>query len=569
MSKNNPAMELKTVDVSTMDICSCEFDPRKDLHVYVNYVREREVKRSVRENAIPKVDARRIVKQLSDPEALSDIEENNRSPWLDFIDRLALDLGFVGYDTEGEYLGYTSSAPSFVDNYIDYNEQAYQRFLALSMQQQEQFLFDRQVDGYSEGDNEFFSRSICGRLDAFDSWGCATGVVPGIEFDKVRNFLFQCLADCRPGVWYETASLVAHLKRRHPYFLIPRSPSFKYRGDGAAGRYCNFCEKEKESYKRNIVSEKDRDAFERVEGRFVERFLENIPLTMGYVDLAYANSENPGMRLSLGRIQAFKINDGFLPFMRGTLPEPAVTVLPNHEIHVESQWYPAAMLTRIEPFADLVSTDRISILKLSRAKAVAFLAGEGAADLAKELEALTGRPLPVNIAAELAEWAGQSESFVLYRGCGLVEGKNLPAFIKSYEVERLAADLRLVRTPDILFSELEQAEQIPVLVTHRANSLRRPQDGVKSIFNRKLKQKKKTGQKELIAIRQQTIITLFFQDAGSLAVFTRALTENQCFVEIDKKRQTVAYAADRKPHIDAVIRQLKKEYRINLMKEKA
>ena len=33
--------------------------------------------------------------------------------WLDFVDDIALELGFVEYDTKGEYAGYTSANPPF------------------------------------------------------------------------------------------------------------------------------------------------------------------------------------------------------------------------------------------------------------------------------------------------------------------------------------------------------------------------------------------------------------------------------------------------------------------------
>ena len=35
------------------------------------------------------------------------------------------------------------------------------------------------------------------------------------------------------------------------------------------------------------IHESDPDGFERVEGRYVERFLESIPLVLRYVDVAY------------------------------------------------------------------------------------------------------------------------------------------------------------------------------------------------------------------------------------------------------------------------------------------
>ena len=563
----NLSKVLNPIDVGAWETYSCEFDLRKDLHVYIDYIQSREVKRSVRGNKIPKADARRIAKQLSDAEALKDIDEQGESDWLDFIEDLALALRFTSYDTNGEYIGYTSSSPSFVDNYIEFNEQAYQRFLTSSMQQQEQRLFDYLVGSYSDSINEWFTRSIYGRLNPFDSWGCATGIIPGLKFDKARTFLFDCLAACQPGVWYDTASLVDFLKKKHPYFLIPLAPKFTYRSERQRGRYCNFAETKQDSYKRMDIAEKKRDAFERVEGRFVERFLENIPLTLGYVDLAYGTSIEPGIKPSLGSVKAFKINDYYLQFRGGLIPEPRVNVHPNHEIHVESSSYPAGMIAKLDPFADLISTDKICIFKLNRMKIVHYMADEHTTDVKKILEALSALPLPANIATELDEWAGHSETFILYEGCGLIEGKTLPAFTKDYELESLAADLRLVRSPDDLFAELETTQHIPVLVTHRSTALQAPPQGVKSVFTQKIKKAKQTVKKELINITQKTFITLFFQNKASLDVVAKALSEDKCFVEIDKQRKTVTYTAEQKKQVDSVMKTLKKSYRIKINRD--
>jgi hypothetical protein len=565
-TKKIKSMELKQIDVGALETCSCEFDLRKDLHIYVNYIRDRTIKRSVRENNMPKADAKRIAKLLSDAEALADIEESGGSAWLDFIEKLALALGFTRYDTEGEYLGYTSSSPSFPDNYIEFNQQAYEGFLFSAMQKQEQIIFDYLVGNYSASKNEWFTQSIYGRLDAFPIWGCATGVVPGIKFDKVRKFLFDCLASCRPGVWYETASLVGYLKKKHPYFLIALAPKFTSRWERDKGRYCNFAEQDKTSNKSEKILEKDPHAFDRVEGRFVERFLENIPLTLGYVDLAYGMPIKPGTRPSLGSVKAFKINESFLRFMTGSVPEPRVTVHPNHEIHVESQWHPAGMIAALDPFADLISADKICILKLNRLKIIQYLAGEKSPDLKKVLADLTKLPLPSNVAAELDEWAGHSETFILYQGCGLLEGEKTPSFTKDFELETLAAGLRLVRSPDTLFSELETAEQIPVLVTHRSNGLQAPPQGVKSVFTQKIEKARKTTKKELMTITQKTFITLFFQNGASLDAFVKALTEEKCFVDIDKERRTLTYAAEQKEQVDSVMKKLKKKYRIKIVR---
>lgn len=564
MNKKIVSMDLQPIDVGSLESCRCEFDLRKDLHLYVEHIRDRTIKRSVRENKLPKADARRIAKLLSDADALTDIEETGESPWLDYIEKLALALGFTSYDTEGEYQGYSSSSPSFPDNFIEFNQQAYERFLASSMQQQEQIVFDSLVGKYSANQNEWFTQSIYGRLDTFRSWGCATGVVPGIKFDKVRAFLFHCLASCQPGVWYETASLVGYLKKKHPFFLIPQVPQYAHRYERDKGRYCNFSEQEKASYNSEKISEKDRDAFERVEGRYVERFLENIPLILGYVDVAYAMPIQPEKEPSLGRIPAFKINDCFLRFMSGSVPEPRVTVHPNHEIHVESQWYPAGTIARLAAFSDVVSMDKICILKLNRMKVVQYMAADNTADVKKVLADLSQQPLPANVAAELEEWAGHSETFVLYEGCGLIEGRNLPSFAEKFELETLAANLRLVRSPDALFSALETAEHIPVLVTHRSNGLQAPPSGVKSVFAQKFEKAREIANKELMSITQKTFISLFFQNGASLDAFSKALIEEKCFVEIDKQRRTVTYGAEKKEQVDAVIKKLKKKYQIKV-----
>ena len=51
-----------------------------------------------------------------------------------------------------------------------------------------------------------------------------------------------------------------------------------------------------------------RTAFERVEGRFVERFLEGIPLALGYVDVAYSD-EKDTVFPSINKLQAFRVTD--------------------------------------------------------------------------------------------------------------------------------------------------------------------------------------------------------------------------------------------------------------------
>ena len=77
-----------------LELCTRRPDLRRDLHVFVAYVREREIKRGHRDNAIPKADARRLAKLMSDPAADNEIVEMGCSTWLDFVDACALSLEF-------------------------------------------------------------------------------------------------------------------------------------------------------------------------------------------------------------------------------------------------------------------------------------------------------------------------------------------------------------------------------------------------------------------------------------------------------------------------------------------
>jgi hypothetical protein len=219
------------VEIESLEVFSNPFDVRRDLHTFVHYVRDRQVKRSHRENSLPKADVQRLLKMLSDVGSPESLEEDSMEAWLTSVDELALALGFVSYDTKGTYAGYSSREASFPDNFIRFNAEAYERFLARPLLGQEEAILAVLVGACSSCDNEFFVRGALGELDGFNTTGCATGVLPGIDFARARRTLLNVLSNCRPGVWYETASLVGYLKREDPWFLIPQKPSYKYPSD--------------------------------------------------------------------------------------------------------------------------------------------------------------------------------------------------------------------------------------------------------------------------------------------------------------------------------------------------
>ncbi len=553
-------MELTPIDGAKLDVTENPCDLRRDLHIFVRYVREREVKRSHRQNTLSKADAARLAKLMSDPHGPVDVKEQGHSAWIDYVDELCLNMGFVTYDTEGVYQGYTSSEPSYPDNYIRYCPAAYTELLDLSLQDQEQRILDALVDNYGYGRNEFFPRSPLGILDSFDSHGCATGVLPGLDFARTRRFLLQLLQGCTSGVWYATESLIQYLKARYPFFLIPKKPKLE-RSAVREGRYGNFLEHRGERWSnRTEITEDAPDAFERVEGRYVERFLEGIPLTLGYVDVAYGEAKEADVFPALGRLQAFRIRPHFLRFMQGNIPPPRVTVQPNFEIQVESEAYAARLLDILVPLADLIAEDTVTVFKLQKQKVSARLVQDPGLDVVALLQGLSHNPLPSNVVTELEEWTGHSEVFTLYKGFGLLEGDaDLPA-VDAATVERISPGLRIVSGPGDLFEHLEQAEWVPLFVKHGKQMLQPLSQSASTAFPKVSTRPKPTPRK--VNLKRELRVTLHFPSTELLEIFRSGLAQARCALEVDRPRRTISFPKSCERHVKDIARRIKDDYQI-------
>ena len=555
--------ELTSIDVTDLDIFGNPCDLRRDLHVFVRYVQEREIKRLHRDNNLSKSDSLRLAKMMSDPEAVAGVRETGGSSWVDYVDWMALKMGFVTYDTKGTYAGYTSSSPSFPDNYIQFNAERYHRFVESPLAQQEQLLIDTLVGDRDGGRSEFFQSNILSRLSVFASWGCATGVVPTLDFPKARRFLLNLLQTYQVGVWYSTSSLVRHLKTNHPFFLIPQNPKYKDRQGRDKGRYGNFHESKNYWGYEIDISEHAPDAFERVEGRYVERFLEGIPLTLSYVDVAYDSQPHTGIYPSLDTLKAFRVNNRLLHALAGDIPSPRVTVQPNFEIIVESEFYPAYVLSQLIPLADVISEDVSTILKLRKEKVAARLAQDEGLDIAALLTRLTGRDLPANVARELAEWAEHSEKLTLYEGFALLEGDQDLAttipFIAEATVKRISPAICIVRSPETVYARLEEAELIPLSVQHSESRLHPLPEKARTVFAKTAPMIEPEPQKESVVLMRHATITLHFPTEEWLERFRQALLDVRCPVEVDQSDRTITFAKRYEPQVTKLIETLRKE----------
>ena len=550
--------KLTTVTTDNLDVFVNPHDMRKDLHTFIDYICRREVKRAHRDNSLPKSDLQRLAKLMTGPAAEAE-------SWVFEVDELALKTGFVRYDTKGIYVGYSSSQPSYPDNYINFQEKPYLDFLSLSLAHQEEWLLKHLMNAKSKS-NEFYTQGALSRLERFSSMGSATGVMQYLDFPKARWKLLDVLKQLDSGVWYSTDALIHYLKSHHRFFLIPeRLPPGKNKWEKIT-RYGNFYESQYGGRSDSPeIADNATDGFERVEGRYVERFLEDLLLTFRFVDVAYGEPVVIKSYPSSLALRAFRINKSFLQVMRGEVPEPKVTVQPNFEIHVESAFYPINVLDELAPLTTLVASDAVTILKLDRKKATAHLAAEESTDIVKLLEELSGRALPQNVLMELEEWSGHSEVFTVYKGFGLLEGTAARPVPADFLVEEISPNLKIVRSPTPLFVRMEEAGQVPILVNHGENAFTRPPGAVTSIFAAKARAAaaKPTVKKPLL-LKRETAITLKFPDEKTVEELRQLMVQGGCPIVVNVAKHELTYSQRHRTLAEAALKVLQSSYKITI-----
>ncbi len=551
-----------------LDILSNDRDLLRDLFTYLDYARERSVKRMTRTNEIPRADSVRIAKLMGDPELVQAAQETGGTQWVDFIDALAYRLNLVHYNIKGEYRGYTSSEPQFVENFIKVSEAHFLKFLELTPVEQEKRILDvlrapKSLSSHRDDEySEFFQPSILGRLDSFDTWGAATGIIPMLKFPEARSFLLDVLQKCAPGRWYSTESLIGYLKYNHPYFLIPENPPKADRWGNKIGRYNNFHEGKEHWQRDNQTVPVDApDAFERVEGRYVERFLENIPLIMRFVDLAYDPAPYTGLLPVRGVLKAFRVNERFLRLMNGEAATPKVTVQPNFDVIVESDFYPAKIIRQVAALGEHVSSPSghgayVGIFQLNKAAVAAEQVRQPGLDVLALLRELTGRDLPPNVQIELEEWAGHADQFVLYEGFALLENVELALSAEKFIAERISLTLSLVRSPEALYTTLETDGRVPLRVQHPGGGFAPLVESAISMFPKESAQAQAPKTARQVKVKRVVTISYKFPDEESFTSTQKTLAELRCPFQSDPKTRIISIQQKEQGKFDEALQKL-------------
>jgi hypothetical protein len=399
------------IDVVNGKIISNHRNFFRDFSGYVRYAQDREMKRTHRRNRIAKTDLKNLTNLLN----LENTEDDSNF-WLDFIDDTAYNLKMIEYFVEGVYQGYSSSEPSYPDNFITVNDSVIDNMLALPVQEQVNLIIGKVINTYKYDNNEMMNRNVLiSTVDSFDYHGCATHILPTLDFSRVRRYLFTFLKKLECGKWYAISDFVAWIKNENPNFFIPKNTK---------ERYGNFYERQKNVYSRTIVDENAPGAFERVEGRFIERFLAYIPFYFGFISFVQGEDLYPQITPSYGTIKAFKLTATFGQFLNNALKEPSVTLLPTHEFIIDSIIYPEKSIAGLLPIADLKKSDQSVIFKLNKKKASQYSADCPSINLENYIRSSISNQIPANVLADLKEWDIFLSAFILYdERYGIVEGK--------------------------------------------------------------------------------------------------------------------------------------------------
>ena len=560
------------IDSKPLEEISNTRDILRDLFVYLDYARQHSIKRMTRTNAIPRSDLVRLAKLLDLEPPEKDDWMVARPYWITFLDRLALRMNLVSYDVKGEYRGYSSADTSFIDNYVVINEAQLYKFFELTPVEQEKGILDalnRAKSNHSYDDasfNEFFHYGPFGFLDTFDGWGSGTGIMPLLNFPEIRLFLLGILKICPTGQWLSTQSLIAYLKANHPHFLIPDTISKTDRWGKPMGRYDNFHEGSQYEARDKMIPVDAPDAFERVEGRYVERFLEYIPFTMSLVDLAYSREQTKGIIPSLGYLKAMRINERFVSLMGGESVLPKVTIQPNFDVIIESNFYPARVLSQVATLGERMSNNNsghgayVGIFQLKKTAVAATLAKQPDLDIPAMLKKLSGRDLPPNVQIELEEWADHADQFTLYEGFSLLETNDLPVEVEKFRSEKISPSLNLVRSPDKVFLILENRQQIPLWARHFEHDFALLPEDATSLFPREIPETNDPKVARPVKINKVVTISYKFPAKESFDAFRKTLAELRCPFLVEIENNIIRIQTRDQGKFDEAVKQLEDDF---------
>ena len=575
---------------------------RRDLYLFVDFVQREGLKRAHRTNGVPKGPALKLTKILSWAPESGWVQENGEGLYSDLISRLARSLGIVDFDVKGTYAGYSSTEASYPDNEIEVKTQRFREWLASDPLTKEREILDKLAETM---DNEFFNASeLFPYEDRFAGFGCATGPASRMKLPAIRKQLLAMLAELPANVWLPVTGLIEHVKATAPdLILAPRlcqrpldewEERARKRGNKSVQhldeRYQNFTEAtgtEWPTRKETTLTEKTPDVFRRVEGRYLQYFLQQVPYLCGFVDLAMLTAEQPRKSRRRDRsnpdelsppldcVGAFRITPRLRQVVQGdpALQRVGLTVLPNFDVLVEAPSWPDAQLAALSPWCVRLKEDGPThLLRLDRKKALTCLASQPSPpSLRSTLAQMSDKPLPANVATELDAWCGHAQKLTLYENVTLVEVRGELRGEVRAELGQLVIDDRpkgflLASDGTRALSVLEQRQRVPQEVRHPAKRFGTCAGPLGSPLP---KAEARPPQPALPArkrarISVQDMVAYRVQDADLLSAIQQALARSGRSCHLLADEGLLMFEVSELPHVRSALKHLETRFDVQL-----
>ncbi len=508
------------------------------LHAYMDYLCSREVKRSYRGNKIPDADYKRLCKSINQED-----NEHNRS-YIDEADRIAYAIDWIHYDKHGSY-SYSSDDQLYRNNIIKISKKNYQDYLNIESEDKRyKSLVKRLYTSVAVKNNELFQSDYYGAnvLSKFSVSYYSRTIIEAIKFKAARLAIIDALSTLKPDTWYSVDRLIDYMQQHHRYFLISektKSPSYSA---GKKNRYAHFNERlTTDKYTPITIDESMSDAFRRVEGRFIERFLETLPYTLGWVELAYDKEDNSNVIPSLGHLKAFKVTNLFYLLYVNPVPAPTVKVLPNYEITVESLIYPVKIMHQLMKFGDFSNHGAISQIKIDKNNIIQLSANEPDLNIIELLKTLNAQALPQNVETDMQEWCHQGDAFKLYTNNVILESKYSHDFLCKHITSTIDKNTFIVHDHETLISKLDDAEDVSLIIDHgydkftllpKSYATALPKDGVKKA--------KKSKPKRKVKLKKQTMLSYDFSDKEAFHLIKEDLIAKHIVIGVNESSRTIS-----------------------------
>ena len=521
-----------------MDQSSDDFNIRQDLLSFYYYVKDRYVKRSYRENRIPQVDLKRLSTILQVPKVLKNFEEETGC-WSEFICDLAYHLKIVSYIRHKESSWYVDK---ITDNFIRLQPIAWKNYLQNLSGDKEKMILDVLM---KNSVNEFYHKSSLGISPRFPTRGRDYCGSNDMDLFSIRVQLLKLLSSYEENKEIPFSDFVERVKREYPHLILKKGKhkqKYEYFYEYVTSKDLPY-PKEKE------IQETDSDAFERVEGRYLAFFLEDIPALMQFVRLKY-DQKVVEDRLSPSPIHYIK-SFTVLPKLKGVLTNQSefhrvsVTITADFKIFLDAPLFPDRERELLEPYCKVHSYDKhVLTLELNRKKSVESLARETTIETPIDVIKKLTKNIPQNVMIEMQEWCNQADQLIVYEDFGLLELRDFPEIYKEKLLEQMKDNISeqivpglfLVRAPKNSYEYMKLKEWAPEKIEHSMKRLLLEWTPFRFIRETKVLEKVRLAEVPFFAIQSPHVGILkkldkFLQEEGVKPTFFCKETNSVIFPE--------------------------------------